>query len=202
MTGILPRVVVLGAGSMLGHVVALHLRKTLPDRVLLHARKPTGLGLLDQGLALFDATDAETTMRWLDAACPAVVVNCVARKISSDGAIARDFHYVNSELPHVIAAILDARGGGSRLIQISTDGVFDGRRGNYSEVDKPDATDPYGLAKSRGEVVRNPHLTIRTSIIGHTLSRTSGLLDWFLDSVESVQGFRHCRWSCVTTLPR
>ena len=77
-----------------------------------------------------------------------------------------------------------------RLIQISTDGVFSGSRGEYSEDDFPDTNDDYGVSKLLGEVRDLHAITLRTSIIGHELQNKTGLLDWFLS--------QHIECSCYT----
>ena len=69
---------------------------------------------------------------------------------------------------------------GAKFIHYSTDCVFSGARGNYTEDDTPDAVDVYGLSKYLGEVVGAGALTLRTSIIGHELSSSRSLLNWFL----------------------
>lgn len=78
--------------------------------------------------------------------------------------------------------------------------MFSGQRGNYTESDKPDAVDTYGQSKLKGEVVRSPHLTIRTSIIGTELNLKSGLLEWFLSQINDVSGYTEVKWNGVTTL--
>jgi dTDP-4-dehydrorhamnose reductase len=77
---------------------------------------------------------------------------------------------------------------GSRLIQVSSDGVFSGNRGGYTEDDLPDANDIYGVAKLLGEISEPHAFTLRTSIIGHELQSRGGLLEWFL----SQQGQCSC----------
>lgn len=132
---------------------------------------------------------------------PDVVVNCAG--------IVRHLHplYTTVDLikidalaPHVLAGYCDQRG--VRLVQLSTDCVFSGRRGNYSEDDIPDPPDLHGRMKLLGEVSRAPHLTIRTSFIGHERFRERGyfLLDWFLSQTGDVSGFTGARWSGLTTL--
>jgi dTDP-4-dehydrorhamnose reductase len=78
---------------------------------------------------------------------------------------------------------------GARFIQISSDGVFSGTRGCYTEIDPPDATDLYGVAKQRGEIDRPDAVTLRTSLLGHTLKGHEGLLEWFLAQKDSCTGF-------------
>ena len=77
--------------------------------------------------------------------------------------------------------------GGVRLIQISSDGVFRGTTGGYTEDDLPDANDLYGIAKILGEVDCSGAITLRTSIIGHEIQSKSGLLEWFLSQGEECR---------------
>jgi dTDP-4-dehydrorhamnose reductase len=88
-----------------------------------------------------------------------------------------------------------------RLITVSTDCVFDGATGTYTEDSKPNSQDLYGISKRLGEVSDNSNvLTIRTSIIGPELSYHASILDWFLGQTGSVSGFTNAFFSGVTTL--
>ena len=117
--------------------------------------------------------------------CPDIVINCIAvRKPTSSDVI--ESINIYSLLPHRLAHL--CRMYGSRLIQISTDGVFSGSRGGYTEDDFPDATDAYGIAKLLGEVRDSHAITLRTSIIGHELQTKTGLLEWFLSQHDQC----HC----------
>ena len=86
-----------------------------------------------------------------------------------------------------------------RLILFSTDCVFSGVRGNYSEKDSPDAEDIYGYSKLLGEVKNKHSMTIRCSIIGHEIQSKNGLLEWFL-SKKKVSGFTRVIFTGLTTL--
>lgn len=88
---------------------------------------------------------------------------------------------------------------GIRLINISSDGVFSGKLGNYSETDVPDAQDPYGQSKLLGEVLGNA-LTFRTSFIGPELFHKMGLLEWVLSNSGTCAGYSSSIFSGVTTL--
>ncbi|HLG48269.1 MAG TPA: sugar nucleotide-binding protein [Reyranella sp.] len=88
---------------------------------------------------------------------------------------------------------------GARLIHISTDCVFSGRRGGYRESDTPDPVDLYGLSKLLGEVGTPPHLTLRTSFIGPQLSGREGLLAWFLAQRGTIKGYGKAIFSGLTT---
>jgi dTDP-4-dehydrorhamnose reductase len=105
---------------------------------------------------------------------------------------------INALLPHRLAVI--CTGLRTRLIQLSTDCVFSGRRGNYSESDPPDPIDVYGHSKLLGEVGAPDCTTLRTSIIGRELSRKTSLLEWFLAQRGQVRGFKNAVFSGFTTM--
>jgi dTDP-4-dehydrorhamnose reductase len=105
---------------------------------------------------------------------------------------------INALLPHRLAVLCAATG--ARLIHLSTDCVFSGRKGNYREDDLPDAEDLYGRTKFLGEVRDGNCLTLRTSIIGRELARKKSLYEWFLAGEGRVAGFRNAIFSGFTTL--
>jgi dTDP-4-dehydrorhamnose reductase len=130
---------------------------------------------------------------------PEVVINCVGlTKHKHDEFRAIDAIALNALYPHRLAEI--ARIFGSRLIHFSTDCVFSGGRGLYSEVDPPDAVDLYGRSKALGEVLYGNALTIRTSTIGHELGSNHGLLDWFLSQQLRCKGFSQAVFSGLPTV--
>ena len=105
---------------------------------------------------------------------------------------------INSLLPHKLADMAQTWGG--RVIHFSTDCVFSGKRGGYTEQDDSDAEDLYGKSKFLGEVAAANALTLRTSIIGRELVEHRSLLDWFLaQNHKTVKGFRRVIYSGVTT---
>ena len=105
---------------------------------------------------------------------------------------------INALLPHRLAQLCAV--AGARLVHISTDCVFTGRKGNYTEDDVSDAEDLYGRSKFLGEV-HEPHcITLRTSIVGRELETRSGLIEWFLSQRgKTIQGFRRAIYSGFTT---
>ena len=106
---------------------------------------------------------------------------------------------VNALLPHRVADCCE--GIGARFIQISTDCVFNGTRGYYTESDVADARDLYGRTKLLGEVDRDCCLTIRTSMVGREIGSAHGLIEWFLARRgQRVPGFTRARFSGLTTL--
>lgn len=85
------------------------------------------------------------------------------------------------------------------MIHISTDCVFSGRRGRYTEQDAADATDLYGRTKHLGEVAGPGAVTLRTSIIGRELSAAQGLVEWFLAQRGTIPGYSKAIFSGLTT---
>jgi dTDP-4-dehydrorhamnose reductase len=129
---------------------------------------------------------------------PELVINCVGlvkqRSAANDPLLAIE---VNSLLPHRLANLCLA--AGSRLIHVSTDCVFSGRDGAYTESSTPDAEDLYGRTKLLGEVAYPHTITLRTSIIGRELSTRQGLAEWFLGQQHRVKGYTRSRFSGITT---
>jgi dTDP-4-dehydrorhamnose reductase len=129
-----------------------------------------------------------------------VVVNCIG--LVKQIAAAKDpllSIYINALYPYSLAQICQS--AGSRLIHISNDCVFDGKKGNYIEKDASNADDLYGRTKYLGEVSYPTHcVTLRTSIIGHELKRKQGLLEWFLSQEKSVKGYTKAIYSGFPTV--
>lgn len=198
------RVAIIGANGMLGHVASRELARS-HEVVAMLRRQPVAGSSLAAALAAaevvagVDVREPGVVARVLRERRPDVVVNCVGlikqRPAAADIGLAVE---LNALFPHRLAAAcasVDAR-----LIQISTDCVFSGRRGLYRESDQPDPVDTYGVSKWLGEVTAPPHLTIRTSIIGPQLEGSEGLVAWFLSqSGRPVRGYTRAVFSGLTT---
>jgi dTDP-4-dehydrorhamnose reductase len=105
---------------------------------------------------------------------------------------------VNAVFPRRLLAL--CRAYGSRLVQLSTDCVFSGRRGGYGPDDAIDAEDVYGLSKYLGELHEAPAITLRSSIIGLEVARKASLVEWFLAQQGTIRGFTRAIYSGLTTL--
>lgn len=105
---------------------------------------------------------------------------------------------LNALFPHRLARLCAV--AGARLVHISTDCVFTGATGNYTEIDTPDATDLYGRSKLLGEVDYPHAITLRTSIIGHELTSTNGLIGWFLSQEGVIRGYTRAIFSGFPTV--
>lgn len=131
---------------------------------------------------------------------PDVVINAIGviKQLPSSKDIVRTLE-INSIFPQKLADLAVRRA--FRLITISTDCVFAGTNGNYTEEDTPDALDLYGRSKQYGEVSGKGCLTLRTSIIGRELSTSHSLIDWFLSNENrTVKGFANAIYSGFPTI--
>lgn len=130
---------------------------------------------------------------------PEAVVNCVGLvKQLADAEDPLVALPVNSLLPHRLARLCEF--AGARLVHVSTDCVFSGRKGGYRESDPPDAEDVYGRSKLLGEVACPHAITLRTSIIGHELRSAHGLIGWFLSQENQCKGYRRAIFSGLPTV--
>jgi len=129
---------------------------------------------------------------------PDFVINCIGW-IKQKYVSGKMPYIINSQLPlflSQLSLILKFK-----LIHISTDCVFTGKKGNYLDNDKKDAEDLYGLSKNLGEVKNLNTTTLRTSIIGFENGlKKYGLLEWFLSQKINVKGFDKVLFSGLTTL--
>lgn len=147
-----------------------------------------------------DITNTDVLVAMLSKISPDVVINCVGivkQLVESNKPLTAI--PINSVLPHRLANLSNYVCG-ARFIHFSTDCVFSGLRGNYSEEDIPDACDLYGRSKLLGEVSYPKSITLRTSLIGHEIKGSKGLINWFLAQEESVQGFTRAIFSGLPTV--
>lgn len=197
------RVLVLGGGGMLGHKLYQVFSQRFDTWATVRADPSTyakyGLFKPDRLLAGLDAYSPVTAMRVIREAQPEVVVNSIGIvKQLPDANDPVSALTVNSLFPQRLAQLCNT--WGVRLIHLSSDCVFSGRKGGYLESDEPDAQDLYGRSKLLGEVAA-PHLTLRTSIVGRELATRHGLLEWFLTNRgKTVQGWTTAIFSGLPTL--
>lgn len=144
--------------------------------------------------------DLQALVSVLDKVRPEVVINCVGLiKQIADAKDPLTALPINSMLPHQLALLCSL--AQARLIHVSTDCVFSGRRGGYREDDISDAEDLYGKSKYIGELHDRPGaITLRTSIIGHELNSSQSLVDWFLSQQGAVKGFSKAIFSGLPTV--
>ncbi|WP_031434439.1 dTDP-4-dehydrorhamnose reductase family protein [Methylomarinum vadi] len=199
------RVLILGASGMLGNAVlklfvkeGIHetwgtVRSAAAKRLFsnqIESRLITGIDALNQDALL----DVFAQIR------PDVVINCVGLiKQLENANDPLAVLPINSLLPHHLAKLCLLVG--ARLIHVSTDCVFSGEKGRYTEADESDAKDLYGKSKYMGELHDYAHvITLRTSIIGHELNSNHGLVDWFLSQKKEVKGYTKAIFSGLPTV--
>jgi dTDP-4-dehydrorhamnose reductase len=193
------RVLLLGGSGMLGHkaweVLGEHFETFGTVRT---SRAPGGLDAAGRTLVGVDAEDIRSVSDAVSRVRPDVIVNCigVVKQLAAAHAAIPSIK-INALFPHQVAEV--AAAADARMIQISTDCVFSGRRGFYSEDDEPDPVDLYGRTKLLGETSYDHAITIRTSIIGRELSGAHGLLEWFLSQEGPVRGYERAIFSGLTT---
>ena len=186
------RVLVLGAGGMLGHMCRIYLSEVG------HEVRAIARSCSDDWDSL-DVADNNKLFSYIDATKPEFIINCVGVLIKESEKDPERAIRINALLPQVLAK--NAANFGFSLIHLSSDCVFSGSAGPYKERDKKDADSIYGITKSLGEVADNCALTIRTSIVGPELHKNgTGLFNWFMSQTGSIRGFGHSLWGGVTTL--
>ncbi|GLR87680.1 dTDP-4-dehydrorhamnose reductase family protein [Bradyrhizobium iriomotense] len=196
------KVVVLGASGMLGAAVFRSFVASDRLEVIATVRDRTASRLLSAPQARFvslDVLDEDAIVSLLDRERPEAVVNCIGLvkqlTSASDPLVALP---INAIFPHRLVRLCALIG--ARLIHISTDCVFSGSKGNYTEDDVTDAHDVYGRSKLLGELLHYENaVTLRTSIIGRELYTAHSLLEWFLSQQGSVNGYAEAIFSGLPT---
>lgn len=194
------KALVLGGNGMLGHKLWQALSKRMEVWVAIRSQ-PSSSARADffrsaRVLTGYDARDGASLRSTLDLVEPDVVVNAVGvvkQRVSEVGTIATIA--VNALFPHQLENLCTQRG--ARLIHVSTDCVFSGAKGMYTEDDTPDPDDLYGRSKLLGEPnTGETTLTVRTSIIGRELSSSRGLVEWLLGNDGGhVRGYTRAKFS-------
>jgi dTDP-4-dehydrorhamnose reductase len=148
----------------------------------------------------FDAAKGDSLVKLFLEVRPDLVINCIG--VVKQGILPSDTVRaieLNSLLPHRLNKLCNEHH--ARLFHISTDCVFDGSRGNYTEFDLPNPLDVYGQSKALGERLDDNALVIRTSCVGpEARSQKKGLLEWFLAQQNEVLGYSRAIFSGITTL--
>jgi len=200
------KILVLGGEGMLGHKMVQTLRFRYPDTGCTVAGSVADplyreIPLFHQGTVVdrVEAMDLVSVRNTLNDLRPDWVVNCIGiTKQREESKAAIPSIMLNALLPHKLAEFAGEWGG--KVIHFSTDCVFSGKQGNYTEDSPSDAEDLYGKSKYLGEVTSENALTLRTSMIGRELMSFRSLLEWFLSqSGKTVRGFRRVIYSGVTT---
>lgn len=199
------KVLILGATGMLGSAVFNRLSQASHLDVWATLRNTSGKHFFSDSkqsrlIANVDVLDNDALICVMKKTKPDVVINCVGLiKQFGDANNPLIALPLNAILPHRLANLCALTN--ARLVHISTDCVFNGRKGMYTEDDIGDAEDLYGKSKHIGELHDLPNaITLRTSVIGHELNSHTSLVDWFLTQTGPIKGYRKTIFSGLTTI--
>ena len=198
------KILVIGASGMIGSTVLRVLSEKKDWQVFGSVRDasvqrffPASIG--ERLITGVDVEHSDSLVKVLDQIRPDVVVNCAGltkHKPEADDPLVSI--PINTLMPHRLAGLCKLVG--ARLLHVSTDCVFSGEKGAYTEDDFADARDVYGKSKALGEVTYPHAITLRTSTIGHELQSRFGLLAWFLSQEGSCKGYTRAVFSGLPTV--
>lgn len=197
------RLLILGGTGMLGHKAWQMFNASHDTYVTI--RGPfcdyEHYGIFDRKRTIenIDVSESRNIESVVKRVSPTVIVNCIGfvKQLAEKHQHLKSIE-INALFPHKLAQVCE--GNNIRIIHISTDCVFSGKKGYYNENDFPDVDDLYGRTKFLGEVAYWNVLTIRTSMIGHELSSQKGLLEWFLSQEgRKIKGYTKAIFSGFTT---
>lgn len=185
---------VLGCNGMAGHLISLYLKE--------NGHKVTGLARKKSDLVecvIADASDFDLLKRIITEGEYDAVINCIGVLNEFAESEKSRALLLNGCLPHFLAETLAPLP--SKVVHISTDCVFSGKKGSYSESDFPDGSRFYDRSKAIGELNDKKNLTLRTSIVGPDINQNGiGILNWFMKQSGTVNGYTGAIWTGQTTL--
>lgn len=186
---------ILGCNGMAGHQISLYLQEQGHDVTGFALEKSK---LLNKSIA-GDATDFPSLKKIIQEGKYDTVINCIGilnQFAENNHALAT---LLNSYLPHFVAQA--ANEVGTQVIHMSTDCVFSGKRGQYTEDDLPDGATFYDRSKALGELNDDKNITLRNSIVGPDINEKGiGLLNWFMHQTCEINGYTKALWTGQTTL--
>ena len=200
------KILILGSSGLLGNTITKYFLQKEDINIFATLRDHTKLKLFKKKyhknfLIINDILDCGELKKTFKKIKPDILINCLGitnKQTLLNPKQIENCISINSLLPHMLQRLCSEIG--IRLIHLSSDCVFSGSKGFYSENDIPDPPDIYGKSKLLGELNYENALTIRKSVIGHELGTKKGLLEWFLDQQNSVHGYKNVVFSGITVL--
>ena len=200
------KILILGSNGLLGNTITKYFLQKEDIQTYASIRDYSKLELFNNKyhknfLIINDVLDFGETKKTLKKIKPDILINCLG--ITNKENLLKPSQIencisINSLFPHMLQRICSELG--TRIIHFSSDCIFSGRKGFYSENDIPDPPDIYGKSKLLGELNYENTLTIRKSVIGHELVSKKGLLEWFLAQKHFVHGYKNVIFSGLTVL--
>lgn len=188
------KLLVLGANGMAGHMITLYLKEKNHE-VYSVSRNPIPFceGLVSDVFAI------DTLRDYIKKNNFDTIINCIGLLNTACDEHISQAVFINSYLPHFLADIVHETV--TKIIHLSTDCVFSGKKGNYNEYAIPDGESYYDRSKALGEINDNYNLTFRNSIIGPDMNVNGiGLFNWFMKQQNEIFGYSNVLWNGVTTL--
>lgn len=185
---------VLGCNGMAGHMISLYLKEQGHDVLGFALEKSS---LVDSVAG--DAQDSTFMKELIGVNRFDTVINCIGLLNQTCDKNKAAAVYLNSYFPHQLAEL--TADTDTQVIHMSTDCVFSGKRGQYTEGDLRDGTTFYDRTKALGEIENHKDLTLRQSIVGPDINQNGiGLLNWFMQQHGEVNGYTGALWTGQTTL--
>lgn len=188
------KILVLGATGMAGHMISLYFKER-GHKVTTFSTRPFDCCENVIGNVLDTELLKEIILKGeFDS-----IINCIGilnQSAEDDKALAV---YLNSYLPHQLVDL--TKKTKTRVLHMSTDCVFSGKTGNYTEESFKDGETFYDRSKALGEICDDKNLTFRNSIVGPDMNEEGiGLFNWFMKQKGMINGFTGAMWTGVTTL--
>ena len=189
------RYLILGCNGMVGHTVSLFLKERGHDVIGFARRKSPFVETI-----IGDAFDIKKLENVICGGQYDCVVNCIGILNQFAESNKSKAVFLNAYLPHFLEDITSEQKR-TQVIHISTDCVFSGKRGGYTESDFRDGESFYDRSKALGEIENDKDFTLRTSIIGSDLNSNGiGLFNWFMCQQGTIYGYKNVIWTGVTTI--
>jgi len=192
------KILILGADGMIGHKMAQSLSHF---DLYLNSRSHSNYlqeYFPNSTLSNFDFLNQKIE-DLLEKTSPDYIINAVGITIRRGASDNYETIFLNSQLPKKID--FWCKENKKKQIHFSTDCVFSGDKGNYNDLDLPDAKDDYGKSKGEGEINSNRTITIRSSMIGKEIYNKTELLEWVISNKnKKIKGFDNAIYSGVTTV--
>lgn len=198
------RILIFGAGGMIGHRMFKTLKKQGHEvfgtlKKDLKEYDQFNIFKKSEIVTHLDVLDSKYVIESLNQIQPDVVLNCVGITLRKPEITDEAYcTKVNAEFPHLLDRWCTENK--KYLIHFSTDCVFSGKDGPYTEDSVKSATDIYGRTKAAGEVSSAYSLTLRGSMIGLELFGKTELLEWALSQKgQTIKGYSQAIYSGITT---
>lgn len=185
---------IMGCNGMAGHTISLYLKEQGHEVLGFDRRESVYVPSIAG-----DAQDTKRVKKLIEEGHYDSVINCIGilnQFAEQNKALAT---YLNSYFPHFLADVTS--GTETQVIHMSTDCVFSGKRGEYTEEDFRDGETFYDRSKALGELEDGKNITLRNSIVGPDINpKGIGLLNWFMQQKGEINGFTKAMWTGQTTL--